>query len=49
MGEPESQTHVMFCTGYEELRIGKDMQEDRDLVSYFREALLVRDRKTIQD
>ena len=29
MGVPESQTHVMFCPGYEEWRIGKDMREDR--------------------
>ena len=41
----ESQVHVMVCPGYVELRIGKDMQKDKDLVSYFREVLLTREKK----
>jgi hypothetical protein len=41
----ESQVHVMVCPGYVELRIGKNMQKDRDLVSYFREVLLIREKK----
>ena len=45
MGVPESQTHVMFCTGYEDLRLGKDMREDKDLVSFFRDVLKMRERK----
>ena len=41
----ESQVHVMVCPGYAELRAGKDMQKDVDLVSYFREVLLLREKK----
>ena len=41
----ESQVHVMVCPGYVELRIGRDMQKDKDLVSYFREVLLTREKK----
>ena len=41
----ESQVHVMVCPGYVELRVGKDMQKDKDLVSYFREVLLTREKK----
>ena len=35
MRVPESQTHVMLCAGYEQLRVGKEMATDGDLVSYF--------------
>ena len=45
MKEPESQVHVMACPGYEDLRAGKDMMKDEDLVSYFREVLLLREKR----
>ena len=41
----ESQTHVMSCPGYTELRVGKDMSKDGDLVGYFREVLKIREKK----
>ena len=44
----ESQIHVMACTGYEDLRVGKDMMNDGDLVKYFREVLLIRERRKVQ-
>ena len=44
MGVTESQTHVMYCPGYEQLRVGKDMGEDADLGSYFRDVLLMREK-----
>ena len=42
--EAESQLHVMSCPGYAELRVGKDMEEDTDMVSYFREVLILREK-----
>ena len=47
MEEPESQVHVMACPGYEDLRAGKDMSKDGDLVSYFREVLLLREKRKL--
>ena len=41
----ESQSHVMVCPGYAELRVGKDMRRDQDLVSYFREVLILREKR----
>ena len=42
MGVPESQSHVMSCTGYEEIRVGKDMSKDGDLV------LLIREKRRLE-
>ena len=39
-----SQVHVMACPGYEDLRVGKDMMNDGDLVKYFREVLVIREK-----
>ena len=41
----ESQLHVMACPGYAELRAGKDMSKDKDLVDYFREVMLLREKR----
>ena len=41
----ESQTHVMSCPGYTELRVGKDMAKDEDLVAYSREVLKIREKR----
>ena len=40
----ESQGHVMVCSGYQELRIGRDMEQDGDLAAYFRDVLLEREK-----
>ena len=40
----ESQLHVMSCPGYAELRVGKDMTKDTDMVSYFREVMIQREK-----
>ena len=45
MDVAESQVHVMACPGYRDLRVGKDMMMDGDLVNYFREVLLLRERR----
>ena len=45
MGVPESQAHVMSCTGYKEIRAGKDLSKDGDLVAFFREVLVIREKR----
>ena len=40
----ESQLHVMTCSGYAELRMGKDMGKNEDLAAYFRGVLLLREK-----
>ena len=48
MGTAESQAHVMVCPGYADVRVGKDLDRDRDLVSYFREVMLLRERNNVK-
>ena len=47
MGVPESQTHVMTCPGYEQLRARKNMDNMGDLTAFFRGVLLQRERKKL--
>ena len=35
----------MACPGYVELRVGKDMRRDEDLVAYFREVMILREQR----
>ena len=34
-----SQPHVLVCEGHADLRVGVDLQEDRNLVQYYREVI----------
>ena len=34
-GFRDTQSHVMVCAGYSDLREGKDLKTDKDLVKYF--------------
>ena len=40
----ESQTHVLVCDGYQKLRQGLDLNKQDDLIKYFREVLVQRDK-----
>ena len=42
-GEVDSQEHVIVCKAYEKLRNGKDLNDDFDLVKYFREVINLRE------
>ena len=44
-GDVESQSHVLQCTAYEDLREGRDLDKDRDMIAYFREVLKRRLKK----
>ena len=41
--EEEVNTHVMSCQEYDDLRQGKDLNNNIDLVNYFREVMARRD------
>ena len=43
--EVESQSHVLFCLAYVKLRNGLDLTKQDDLIIYYREVLVFRDRK----
>ena len=40
----DSQSHVLTCVGYKHLRVGKNLDSDNDLVSYFREVIVLREK-----
>ena len=40
----DSQSHVLTCVGYKHLREGKKLNSDNDLVSYFREVIVLREK-----
>ena len=46
-GEIESQSHILHCEAYKDLRKNRDIKNDVDLVDYMREVLTVRDKLQI--
>ena len=42
--EEEVNSHVMICGDYADLRQGKDLKNNIDLVNYFREVMARRDQ-----
>ena len=42
-GYVETQTHILHCPAYQELRDGKSLESDEDLAVYFRDVLKLRD------
>ena len=43
----ETQEHVLVCPAYAELREGLDVNNDKDLVSYFEKVMKIRDKLKI--
>ena len=41
---PDTQDHILRCPCYQELRVGKNLQNDKDLVEYFRKVIQLRDK-----
>ena len=39
----DSQSHIVWCPSYQHLREGKNLQSDKDLVTYFQSVLMLRD------
>ena len=38
----DTQSHMLWCEAYKELRTDKDLQSDRDLTKYIQEVLEIR-------
>ena len=39
----DTQSHVRHCEAYEHLRVGKDLDNDKDLVRYYRQVIDMRE------
>ena len=42
--EEESNSHVMVCSKYDDLRDGRDMKSNNDLVGFFRDVMARREK-----
>ena len=40
----DTQDHIMWCPAYLELREGKNMKDDKDLIEYFGKVLKIREK-----
>ena len=43
----ETQSHILWCPAYAELREGKDINSDKDLIEYIKNVLEFRDKLKI--
>ena len=47
--EVESDSHVMVCSGYGDLRKGLDLNRDEDLVTYLQKVMLAREKVATEE
>ena len=43
----DTQDHILWCPSYSELREGKDINKDSDLIEYMKNVLKIRDKLDI--
>mgnify|MGYP003315761953 CR=1 FL=1 len=43
----ETQNHILWCPSYAELREGKDIMKDEDVIDYFQKVIKIRDNLKI--
>ena len=43
----DTQSHILWCPSYKELRSGKDINNDRDLVNYIQNVMKIREQLNI--
>ena len=48
MSAIETQSHILYCPAYQELREGKSIDNDEDLVRYISEVFKIRDKLNIK-
>ena len=41
---PDTQDHIIRCQSYKDIRAGKDLNSDKDLVDYFRAVIKTREQ-----
>ena len=40
----DTQTHILWCPAYQDLREGKSLSNDADIVEYFKKVMLIREK-----
>ena len=48
-GNVDAQSHIVWCPFFAQLREGKSLDNDADLVSYFKEVFKVREERKNRD
>ena len=43
----ETQKHILWCPAYVDLRAGKNLKEDKDLIEYMKKVLSIREKLKI--
>ena len=43
----ETQSHIMWCPAYRELRVGKDINDDNDLIEYVKKVMKIRENLNV--
>ena len=43
----ETQSHIMWCPAYSELRVGKNVNNDDDLIEYVKKVMKIREKLDI--
>ena len=43
-GNVDTQAHILWCPAYQDLRVGKSMKNDADLVDYYKKVLAIREK-----
>ena len=44
----DSMSHVLWCPSYSELRLNRNLDEDKDLARYLHEVMLIRTKLNIK-
>ena len=48
-GKQDTNSHLLWCTGYSELREGKDLSCDKQLCNYLHKIFLLRNEKLLNE
>ena len=43
-GHIQTQSHILFCDAFSDLRKDRDLNNDNDLVSYMKSVLIIREK-----
>jgi len=43
----DSQSHILWCPAYQQIRTGKNLSSDKDLVEYMKKVMKIREAKNL--
>ena len=43
-GNVDTQAHILWCPAYQDLRVGKSMENNDDVVEYYKNVLSIREK-----